>query len=72
MNNNHSAYVSGFIGGIMGSTLVGGILALALSTLPAKSAPVVVGYTEIGPDVCQVDFIGDDNYVYSFTEDCPE
>ncbi len=72
MNNNHSSYVSGFIGGIMGSTLVGGILSLVLTTLPAKSAPVVVGYTEIGPDVCEIQFLGDDKQIYTFTEGCPE
>lgn len=32
----------------------------------------VVGYVEIQPGVCQVDFLDLDNQIYTFTEDCPD
>ena len=73
MNNQTSAYVSGVLGGIMGSTIVGGLLALVLTTLPAEaSTSRIVGYTEIGPDVCQVEFLSDDNEIYTFTDECSD
>ena len=71
MNNIHSAYVSGVLGGIMGSTIVGGILALVLSTVPAKASPVV-GYVQVTPDDCQVEYLAEDNQIYTFWEDCDE
>ena len=73
MNNQNSAYVSGVLGGIMGSTIVGGLLALVLTTLPAEASQKnIVGYVEVSPGICEVEFFGEDNYLYTFTEDCSD
>ncbi len=32
----------------------------------------IVGYVETSPSICQVDFLSDDNQIYTFTEDCSD
>jgi len=30
----------------------------------------IVGYVETSPGICQVEFLSDDNQIYTFSEDC--
>ena len=70
MNYYSSRFISNILAGIMCVTVVGGITALA-STAKAAESPIV-GYVQVTPDDCQVEYLAEDNQIYTFWEDCPE
>jgi hypothetical protein len=52
-------------------------LVLVFSINPAQAhtdriGSDIVGYVEVGPGICQVEFLSDDNQIYTFTEDCSD
>ena len=56
-------------------TIIPFILVLGMNPAQAGTDRIgapVVGYVEIQPGICQVDFSSDDNQIYTFTEDCSD
>ena len=52
---------------------VGALCVTVISCVKANSHEVhgeVVGYAEVSPGICEVNFIGEDNELYTFEEDC--
>ena len=65
---SYSSLVNKVLTGTVIGTVVGGILALASSA----NAATVVGYVEVGPNDCQIEYLATDNEIYTFWEDCDE
>ena len=74
MSSRISLFISNILSGIVCVTVVGGIAAL-VSTSKAEAQTVtspIVGYVQVGPNDCQVEYLAEDNEIYTFWEDCPE
>ena len=72
MNYYSSRFISNILSGIMCVTVVGGITALASATRAEAAESPIVGYVQVGPNDCQVEYLAEDNQIYTFWEDCPE
>ena len=68
MNSRISFFISNILGGIVCVTVVGGILALASES----DASTIAGYVQVSPNDCQVEYLSEDNQIYTFLEDCSE
>ena len=74
MSSRISLFISNILSGIVCVTVVGGIAAL-VSTSKAEAQTVtspIVGYVQVSPNDCQVEYLAQDNQIYTFWEDCPE
>lgn len=74
MSSRISFFISNILSGIVCVTIVGGVVAL-FSTSKAEAQTVVspiVGYVQVTPNDCRVEYLAQDNEIYTFWEDCPE
>jgi len=56
---------------IVCATIVGGIVSLVSTKAEASESPIV-GYVQVSPNDCQVEYLAEDNEIYTFWVDCPE
>ena len=64
--------ISSVLSGIVCATIVGGIVALVSTTKAEAAESPIVGYVQVTPNDCQVEYLSQDNEIYTFWEDCPE
>ena len=72
MTSRISFFVSNILNGIVCVTVVGGIAALVSATSAEAVESPIVGYVQVSPNDCQVEYLAQDNEIYTFWEDCPE
>ena len=65
------SFISNFLSTIVCVTVVGGIVALVSTKAEASESPIV-GYVQVSPNDCQVEYLSQDNEIYTFWVDCPE
>ena len=56
-------------------TIIPLVLVFSINPVQAHTDTIesdIVGYVETSPGICQVDFLSDDNQIYTFTEDCSD
>ena len=72
MSSRISFFISNILSGIVCVTIVGGIAALVSTSKAEAAESPIVGYVQVGPNDCQVEYLAEDNEIYTFWEDCPE
>ena len=66
------SFISNFLNTIVCVTVVGGIVTLVSTTKAEASESPIVGYVQVSPNDCQVEYLSQDNEIYTFWVDCPE
>lgn len=72
MSSRISLFITNILSGIVCVTVVGGIATLVLSTKSRADESPIVGYVQVTPNDCQVEYLAQDNEIYTFWEDCPK